>query len=100
MSSTATLASRCGQSAEIQQIREFFASGDFVRLIFVAWNKWAPRLGSNWFLCFPDNAELAVGPHFSDHHRLVEMVVSIHFQDEATRRFERLADHCIAHFIY
>src|SRR5688572_3760680 len=63
-----------------------------VLLLVVARDKRAPGLRLHRALGLPDDRELAVGLHFADVHRLVQvMVLLVHLGDEARGRLEGLA---------
>src|SRR5258706_852522 len=69
-----------------------------VLLLFVAGNERAPRLALDRTRRLPDHVELAVGLHFADEHRLVQVVVLlVHLRGNARGRLEGLAGHRRAH---
>ena len=63
-----------------------------VLLLVVAGDERAPRLGLHRALGLPHHVELAVGLHFADEHRLVQVVVLlVHLRGDARGRLEGLA---------
>src|SRR5213595_352741 len=65
-----------------------------ILLALVLGDEGAPRLRLDRARRLPHHVELAVGLHFADEHRLVQvMVLRVHRRREAARRLERLAGH-------
>src|SRR4051812_24028447 len=60
----------------------------------------APWLGADWTFGLPYDAELTVGLDFTDHDRLVQVMVGlVHCQREAGRCLKGLACHCRANLV-
>src|ERR1700692_3806673 len=74
-------------------------AGKMVRLRIVARNERTPRLRSHRAFGLPDHGELAVGPDFTYHYRLVQVMIGIQLLFETAGGVEFLAVRRLNHFV-